>query len=440
MTIPVLTLVTGATWETDLVAALERDGRRGMRVVKRCVDLSDLLATAATGIAKAALLPADLQSLDRDSVARLISLGVAVVALLTGDDEAAEGRFRQLGVRYLVRADADPEAVTAVVLDAAADLDRRPSAADPAFSMIQEDAVGPPQIPLLGNQLVEEKGAGRVVAVWGPNGAPGRTTIAVNLAAELAGLGVTTLLADVDTYGGAIAQILGLLDEAPGLAAAVRAANAGRLDAAGLAGAARTVLPGLRVLTGIARTDRWPELRASSLDIVWRLARCVATITVADCGFCLERDEELSFDTAAPRRNGATLVTLGSADLVLAVGTADPVGVQRLIRGLDELREVVPAADVRVVLNRVRVGSVGPHPERQLGATLRRYTGVADMVFVPYDLIGLDRALITGRTLLEAASESPVRRTLRSLAHEIAGDRIRGGTSGMKHRNARVLR
>ena len=45
-------------------------------------------------------------------------------------------------------------------------------------------------------------------------------------------------------------------------------------------------------------------------------ARALADFTVVDCGFCLETDEELSFDTLAPRRNGATLAVLDDADLV----------------------------------------------------------------------------------------------------------------------------
>ena len=45
--------------------------------------------------------------------------------------------------------------------------------------------------------------------------------------------GTPTLLADADVYGGVVAQVLGFLDEAPGLAAAARLANNGQLDVAG---------------------------------------------------------------------------------------------------------------------------------------------------------------------------------------------------------------
>ena len=257
------------------------------------------------------------------------------------------------------------------------------------------------------------------MAVWGPTGAPGRTTVATTLAGELAAAGAETLLADADVYGGVVGQVLGLLDDVPGLAAAARLAGSGTLDRKALARLAPYAAPRLRVLTGISRADRWPELRPSSLEPVWALARTLAAVTVVDCGFSLEQEEELSFDSAAPRRNGATLLTLEHADLVVAVGSADPVGVQRLVRGLTQVRESVPGAAVRVVLNAVRRSAIGADPERQLHAALERYAGVRDAVLVPYDREGCDRALLLGRTLPEAVPGSPARLALAPLAAEL---------------------
>ena len=90
-----------------------------------------------------------------------------------------------------------------------------------------------------------------VTVVWGPTGAPGRTTLAVTLAARLAAAGVRTLLVDLDTWGASVAQVLGLVDEAPGAVAAARASEQGTLDVPGLARLAPEVVPGLRVLTGL---------------------------------------------------------------------------------------------------------------------------------------------------------------------------------------------
>src|ERR1019366_1014984 len=97
---------------------------------------------------------------------------------------------------------------------------------------------------------------GPVVAVWGPTGAPGRTTVAVTVADELARLGRAGLLIDADVYGGVIAAALGLLDESAGLAAACRQAAATRRDPAALAPICWQLRSNLRVLTGIPRAER----------------------------------------------------------------------------------------------------------------------------------------------------------------------------------------
>ncbi len=140
-----------------------------------------------------------------------------------------------------------------------------------------------------------------------PTGAPGRSTVALGLADAIAGTGRATLLIDADVYGGVLSNALGVLDESAGLAGACRAAADGRLDAVALDALCWAISPTLRLLSGISRADRWPELRPSSLPSVLAAARSLVPVTVVDCGFAIEADEELSFDTLAPRRNGATL-------------------------------------------------------------------------------------------------------------------------------------
>jgi MinD-like ATPase involved in chromosome partitioning or flagellar assembly len=423
----ILTAVTGSAWEAALVSALER-AACGVSVVRRCVDVADLVSAAATGQARAALVSADLRRLDREALARLSSARVVAVGVVSPGDEDSERHLRQLGVNHIVTADAPATDVAAVVRRAINDqpsnshvIDR--AFADPTAMSDELTRLGPvpswssdntvPAVP------AELSGGGSIVAVWGPTGAPGRTTMAVTLAAELAALGRTTLLADADTYGGVIAQVLGVLDESPGLAAATRAANTGQLDLPTLARHARQIQPTLRVLTGIARADRWPELRPAALEVVWSLCRSLVDVTVVDTGFCIEQDEELSFDTAAPRRNGATLFTLDVADTVIVVGSADPVGIQRLVRGLTDLREAVPDARVVVAVNRLRrglFGTTGKDAEHQIRQALDRYTGVRDCVFIPYDRAACDKALAAGRTLGEVAADSPARKAIAEIA------------------------
>lgn len=128
--------------------------------------------------------------------------------------------------------------------------------------------------------------------MWGPAGSPGRTTVAVNLAAELAATGTSVLLVDGDTYGACIAQVLGLLDESPGVAAAARAAELGALDLATLARLTPSVATGFRVLTGLPTSTRWSELRADAMRNILEIARRLVDIVVVDCAFCLDDDEE----------------------------------------------------------------------------------------------------------------------------------------------------
>ena len=434
MPVPVLTAITGAVWESELLTALER-GDLGISVVRRCVDLADLLATAATGQARAVLLSADLRRLDRDALGRLAVAGVAVVGLVPPDDEQAERRLRQLGLLHVLSSDTPPALLAEAVLEAVR------TTAPPSAG--QRRAVADPRtaLPHLLEQDVVDIGAelhtGQVVAVWGPTGAPGRTTVAVTLASELAGLDSDTLLIDGDVYGGVVAQVLGLLDEAPGFAAAARLANNGALDLPALADLARGITPTFRVLSGIARADRWPELRPSAVEVVLALARSLAQTVVVDCGFCLEQDEELSYDTAVPRRNGATLAVLEAADVVYAVGSCDPVALQRLVRGLAELREAVPGVQPRVLVNRMRPSGVPGDVEKEVRAALSRYAGVESVTFIPSDVVALDRALAAGRTLAEAAPTSPARLAIASLAADLLGVRPARSRSRRRSRAGR---
>ena len=73
-----------------------------------------------------------------------------------------------------------------------------------------------------------------------------------------------------------------------------------------------------------------------------------------------------------------------------------------------DLREIVPSADVRIVLNGVRRGPVGPDPETQLASAFDRYAGMTVAAFVPYDRAGCDAMLSAGRLLAECASGLPI--------------------------------
>ena len=425
-------------------------GARTGEVARRCPDVADLLAAAAAGVGTVAAVSPDLPHLERDVVARLEHLGVAVLGVVVPGDEEGERRLRQLGVDRVVRGDASAEEIDLALTEITAaahaggarripdgdgsDLDERLEAAlDGDLSALHRPFVDPPAADAGG--AADSDGRGEIIAVWGPIGSPGRTTVALTLAAEYAAAGVDVLLIDADTYGSSVAQSLGLLDDTPGLAAVARAAEQGTLDVPALLRRAPEVTQRLRVLTGLPRADRWPEVRDAAMSHILDVARRAAEVVVVDCGFSLEADEELSYDTAAPRRNATTLTTLEQADHLVAVGAGEPVGLQRLVRGLTELGHV-PSPPPVVVVTRVRSSAAGPHPGTAIRELLGRFSGVEDVALVPDDRDACDAAMLAGRTLVEHAPTSRARAAIAELARRILPERMPQPTSRRSRRRS----
>ncbi|BCW72078.1 P-loop NTPase [Arthrobacter sp. NicSoilB8] len=419
MSIPVVTVGDS---RDDLVGGLERL-HGPVSVVRRCGELAELLAACQSGLARAAVVATGSEELTASLVDRLSAVGVVVIAL--ADDSAETARLRAIGVATEASA-VDAAALAARISAAVAQRSNggdRPSP-DAAGGAAPSGALPPAgQVPHASGEGAagarRPAGRGRVIAVWGPAGAPGRTLVAANIAGELAAEGQSVLLVDADSYGASVAALLGLLDEAAGLAQACRLADQGLLDADALLRVATTVVTKsgtFRVLTGITRADRWTELRAAALTLVLERAREIADATVVDTGFCLEAEEGLSFDAGAPRRNAATLRSLELADTVFAIGAADSIGVPRLVRGLADLQAAVPHASPQVVMNKVRTAAVGRSPERQLRAAWERYGPAASLsAFLPSDPAASDAALLSGALLLESAPESELRRAIAKL-------------------------
>lgn len=422
---PVLVAALGPARRLVLEAAA---GCRGLEVVRHCDDVAELRAAAAAGVGDVAVVCAELPGLGRGVVTGMREVGVSTLGI--GTSPEGRIRLRRMGVDDVLDVEASADDVAgrllAVVSPRAGAVDRTPPATDRRAERTWPGAPlaaggGPEaswrEVGADDLALLLDPRPGPVVAVWGPTGAPGRTTMAVTLAAAAA-RGRTVLLVDADPYGGATAAHFGLLDEAPGLARAVTEADAGRLDAPGLQRLVTSVAPGLGVLTGLPTARRWPQLRPAGLEAVLDLARDVADLVVLDTGFSVEDDEELSYDSFAPRRNGATLTALRCADRLVVVGQAGPVGLPRLAEAVASLGRLgrPPELASYVVVNRVREAAHGPDAGRAVPAELRRLgTTARDVHVVPDDVAAVDAALRLGRPLPDSAPDSPVTRAVISL-------------------------
>jgi MinD-like ATPase involved in chromosome partitioning or flagellar assembly len=365
----------------------------GHTIVARLVSWRDVLESLDVLGPDVVLVGAGRATLSEELLAACDERGIRLVALVGDDAERANAS--QVGLHEVLERSAQ-------------------------WTEIEELVSGGVAVPArVGDGRTRQARAASVIAVWGPVGAPGRTTLSLNLAAEIAAAGHTVALVDADPYGGAVAPSLGLLDEAPGFASACRLAGGGALDRSELERIAqRYSAPraSFDVFTGLVGPSRWPELSHDRVTSALETIRSWVEYVVIDTGFSLERDEELTSDQFAPRRNAATFAALAAADRVVAIGLADPVGLSRLLRGHGELIDLVEAERVDVVVNRVRTSALGIDAHAQVRQTLRRFAGIADATLLPHDGRAADAAILTARTLRDAAPRSALRAAIRAYA------------------------
>ena len=274
------------------------------------------------------------------------------------------------------------------------------SAFAPASHREEIDAAGKPQI-------------GKIIAVWGTHGAPGRSTLALALAAYLNEQG-STILVDCDINAPAQVQLLGLPEDSSGLASAARLATHGELDSTRLVQTLLSAKADLQVLTGLGRSGRWRELPVASMNKVWEVCRHTAEYTVVDLSGGLEEERVEDF-AMEPDHDAVAAALLEQADLTLIVGAADPVGIRRLIQLLNSNRQAVGGRS-QVVVNRVRSSTAGADPNSAIGSVLARYTSASDIVYVPADYRLFDKALMQAQPVAVVESRSAAAKSIAKLA------------------------
>jgi MinD-like ATPase involved in chromosome partitioning or flagellar assembly len=211
---------------------------------------------------------------------------------------------------------------------------------------------------------------GRLISVWGPKGAPGRTMIAIRLALQLSRGTPDTLLIDADPYGGDVLQAFGIVEELPTVVWAANAAAKHGFDAQTLASDLRRAAPGGPVvIPGLPRAELWAEVS----DFGWRrllsAAQSSFAFTICDIGFCLESDPS-PYPGAGEGRNRMARAAATAADHVVAVVRGDALGIKSFLWAFESLKQICSEERVIVVLNRARRGE-----EKEIAELVRRHTG-----------------------------------------------------------------
>lgn len=407
----VVLALTGLAEESDLVKVAPE---AGLTVLRRCVDSVDLLGAAAADPRIPVVLSAALPRLSSDVVGRL---GQRVVIGLAGDSLGRD-RLERLGIGTVLQTAPTPRETMQQVGDvcrARLAMAEAPAGdpVPPAGAALPAAAAGASRQPRPAAAPPAHglSGAGRFIAVWGPMGAPGRTTVALGVAETLAEQGARVCLIDADTYAPSVALALGLVEETSGLAAACRQADAGSLTPTALASATMTAQEGRgqwRILGGISRADRWVDVRPAAVDRVWAAAREAFDAVVVDVGFCLEVD-------ATPgawgrQRNAAAVSAVAEADHLIAVGQDSVLGAARLISAWPGVEERTGARGTTLVCNR------STRQARQWRSAVGLSLPPLPVIEVPDDLRAVRASWRQGRSLGQTARRSRARRAMAAIA------------------------
>lgn len=255
------------------------------------------------------------------------------------------------------------------------------------------------------------------VAVWGPNGSPGKSTLALNLADVLARQGRRVLLVDTDLVSPSLALQLGVDDKASGISAACKLAREANLDPDQLQRISVKVTGGSSsfwLLPGISGASRWPEITPSAIETILRVAASSFDVALFDTSSSLE--PALRTDAAALSRNELTRHLVAIVDHLLAVVGCDPVSMQRMLRQIADVQKFRAGLPLSLVVNRVRDTAFGANPEKQVARLFSQLAKIEPSYFLYDDSSAHDAALRNGLPVRLAKRRSPYLKGVNLLA------------------------
>lgn len=270
------------------------------------------------------------------------------------------------------------------------------------------------------------EGSSKTIAVWGPVGSPGKSTIALNLACELALSGASVFLLDLDLVAPSLAQMLGLTEHPAGLAAACRLAAQNRFDIMQLERLSVRVAAGrqsVALMTGISSSTRWPEVTTESLITILELASQHFDYLVLDLASSLESG--LRQPHVALERNQVTSLAISLSEFVIAVCAADPVSIERFLANEPFVRQST-AGEPLILVNRLRKSVLGASAKNQITETLSRLANLSVHGFVPDDPAACDQALLEAIPIALARRSSGAKQAIAMFTqNHILGQRSR---------------
>lgn len=270
---------------------------------------------------------------------------------------------------------------------------------------------------------------GIVIAVYGTSGAPGRSTVAIHIAAELAKV-ERVMLVDADLCAPSVAHSLGLNVDGSSLSALARMQARGELTQAHIEEALYPGPNGMNIITGLSSPHRWREASPSALASVIDVCRKGWDYTIIDL-HAASFDPVDEFHRSLPHRDVALTEVLGEADGIIVVGRADAVGLHRFTQAWEWLESKNTAAAKIVAINMAQEERTGRHPQQAIAEALRSTIPGHTISVIPFDSRILT-ALLRG-TPTQGTYKRSARGAFRDLAHRIHTEVPRLGASHVEH-------
>ena len=264
-----------------------------------------------------------------------------------------------------------------------------------SFCSVDSEASG---VPVMTNTPMSTPG--KIVLIRGAAGAPGRSTLALNLGHALGMAGVPTIVVDADMCAPSLAMMAGASLQWAGIAVACSMASRGRFDSAALDSLVHGIGGSASLMSGLSRADRWREVQVDDLLSVLEKARHeVAVVLIDTAAWTAEADGDDLYDDM--QRSSILNALTEHADMCITVGGGNPLAVSRLVTLLED----VPVDGQFVVVNRVSSAITGPQPEKALRSILGTRCQLDQLLCIP-ETSDVGTALLAGRPIREMRSSS----------------------------------
>ena len=345
-------------WQLELISNLNEQSN--VIIKRRCVDAIDLISSIQTSNSITVVISADFSLLNLETIKHINQNNVKVIGVYLTDELDQYEKLKNLGLKFTQGI---------------------------SFRDVESSAM---QLMNLIETKEETKSLELtipgLISIWGNHGAPGRTTVAINIAYCLAKANQPTLIVDLDAVAPSISSSLSIVSEIPGISSTIHDAMYGKLSKSNFDKNIFEVSKNLHVLTGISNSKRWMELRTAGLIEVLKFASQFYANIVCDLSSVLpDQLEKDNYDQGIFKRFEHIPKIIELSSKIIYVMQANPLSLIRCNDNLEILREINPLEPF-IVLNRVNQVYLGKRYESVINDILLRWTTYEKIIKIEEDI------------------------------------------------------